>query len=493
MDIYRLRFGRMLKDISLLIFLILIFGLSSTSYSATNSLHVSDLYEEYKRKAVSGDMEAMYQLYRFNRYGVATEIDTNAAFNYLKGAAAKGHLDALKVLARAYERGAPYLERHMLRVPYIEPDSAVANKIRKKLYALAAELSDDENMSALLILARAYDEGVEGVIEADPLAAFEYYERAFRLATEQSKQGDYRATNQLYRMFLRGNSFVNKDLGKAAEMLIRGSEQGDPTAKLKLARILVSFEAPAHEFIKPDLAKGIKLLEELTNLGDRGGMKALAFLYSNPEYNMLDLNKSRSLLSKAVEQLPCDEVDRPLQAKYDMDLRKLAEIELELGLYESALERLMDIIDLVPHPNYARLKTQVGFILEIFSDIPPKERSFNYLPPKYEPLYDWFHSLPLEKKKDYSDRLLSIIYRIAEEGEQEFISPLKKGWGRYKYQERIGDGLDLAEIYRLLINIFGENGYSLPGIEKSPKKYAEYFERMQEAKKYDPFAYSGPS
>lgn len=444
------------------IFLVLVSGLS---FSASNSLDLQDLRDEYLLNAKAGDAEAMYQLYRVYRYGFAAEIDTARAFNYLKRAAGKGHIKSLRSLTKAYALGVKYLEPSLAGVQFIDPDKSIAKKIESRLFKQVQNTpATSEDVEALLLLARAHEKGVEGELEADPLNAVEFYDRAFQVAKEKAKQGNATASWQLSKMYRNGNPAVDKDPLKRFEYIRLAADQGNRYAGLLLAEIYIGDRYEFEGIIEPDLPAAEQVLVGLVDRGDRGAMVSLATLYRKPEYGRVDLKKAHNLLSMSLKQ-----------RLNDMDLKSLAEVEIKLGLHQEALDRLMSSIDLQPHPNYGRLNSDIGTLLEILSIVDIEERFHEKvgLDDKYKPLYIWYRGEPPEVKRGYSEKLVEIMKRVALDGE----SIASGNWEREK----------VAMIYFKLSGVYqGEGGLSLKGrklepilfgVERDPKLERSFHER----------------
>lgn len=433
------------------------------------SLDIRDKNEYDRKRAEEGNHDSMYRLYRVYRYGIGEEVDLSRAFNYLKRAAGKGNLKAIRALGKAYGKGVKEESGVMLGFPFIAKDENVSEQLKVDyLEHLQRAANEEDDIDAVLILAKATGKGVKGLLDPNPLEAVSLYDKALTLARERSQNGDSSASMHLAKMYEYGNPSLDENAEKQFEYYKLAAEQGDPEALYILALIYSGnlFGFP-EDLVQVDFARAAEIYEGLVARGDRDAMFSYAGMLSKPKYNMLNLIKARELYLAGLAQ-----------RGHDFQLESLAEIEISLGLYREAMDHLIQVFELDPHPNRYRLKSSARQLIEILSVVENSHRrEYHQVDEQYLALHDWYVKQPSEVKSEYAARFLNLLGAAARRS-----SILDSGEGPAQLHFR------LSEIYseesRLKLSDDEKPWYpALYGVEKSKELSDKHHEAGTEARK----------
>lgn len=166
----------------------------------------------------------------------------------------------------------------------------------KKYHKKVISLAESGDPEASFILGRMYQKG-RGVSK-DPLAAKEWFQKAFPGLNKEAEAGNEEAASSLYDYYHEG-IIVDKDEQKALFWLNKAAELGESHSQYTLA-----LEYKTGETLKKDAERFIYWLEKSADKGDEGDAQYLLGLcYEQGEDVPQDLEKALQWYRRAADNL----------------------------------------------------------------------------------------------------------------------------------------------------------------------------------------------
>ena len=358
---------------------------------------LKSILQKNQSLADEGDTSAMVFLYTAYRYGKGCDINYQVALDYLKRAAVKGNPEALMRLARTYEKGVKSYQVLSYGKDVVEVNLSLAKELYAKAIEESKRLADEDDFSSLMFLGRAYDKGLNELMKQDPLKAHEFYNRAFEVAKDGSKQGDQDASYNLAMLYEFGNSAVARDHDAALSLHEKLAEQGYYKSILRLAK----WYQPGLYFstaikVEKNEGKSVSLFKKLADLGDLYSLNKVAFFYYNSEDN-IDFDMAKLLYRKVLSQDPSD----------DSAAEYMARIEEKTGNYQSALDLYFMAATMNPHGNSYRQDIQFSELERILTD-----RLLGFDDADRKAFVKWFDSQEDNIKMKYRSDMLAAMREV---------------------------------------------------------------------------------
>jgi len=251
----------------IIILLIISFSyINAVTYKQASQYYKDKQYTEsfnaYKELAISGNVNAQYNLGIFYYNGIGVKKDKVLAFIWLSTASKKNHKLAQNKLGYMYEKGdIPDIKNidHALLEYY---KSAIQN------YELAQ-----------LNLAMYYNQK----------ATNESYKKAFFWYEKAMENGNVAAINNIANMYYFGQ-YVKKSYKKASEQYLIASKEGDMLAQYNLSMMYHS-----NEYVKDDGEKTLYWLEKSSLNGYKVAQLKLANFYKEGNNSVVNKDYKKAL------------------------------------------------------------------------------------------------------------------------------------------------------------------------------------------------------
>ena len=136
-------------------------------------------------------------------FGEGVAKDHSKVKDLLIRSANMGNIEALSMLARAYQRGMKFNDANSSYGWIIEQNENASKAIKKQLVE-TVKAQYEYSAEAALLLASFYEYGYEGFIEINPIEAVNYYKKAYEISKKLSESGNEDATLLLARLYVSG-------------------------------------------------------------------------------------------------------------------------------------------------------------------------------------------------------------------------------------------------------------------------------------------------
>lgn len=318
----------------------------------------SEQFYENLIKANDGDIYAMNLVYQAYLYGNGVEPNKQLALTYLVKAARAKDLNAMMDLQNHYKKGLINNDRTHSTGYAIPKNQEAADKLEAQIIEEVQRQADELGLAAM-VYGSALKTGSFG-LKADPLKAYDYIEKAVKLAEENGAAGNI--AEQLFAsdLYANGSETITPDLHKSLQLLEKIAPISEEARRRMLRTYIGGWCCKRVYKIFDDYqtAEVLKKRDELLTHFATSNDYTAQYLYAGllgEDCEGERCEMAIKLYEQALSQKP----------KADHIMESLAELHMKLGHADEALQYVISSAVVEPHPNHYRQRDSVNLLLRI--------------------------------------------------------------------------------------------------------------------------------